>query len=49
MNNVIVTGLQIKPKLFAKAATVNNGDYEPSELDAISVEQQVADFLQQGD
>ncbi|CAL8325988.1 unnamed protein product [Merluccius merluccius] len=47
MNDIIVTGLQIKPRSYAKAAsaTVNNGDQEPNELDAISVEQQVAAFL----
>ncbi|CAL8305163.1 unnamed protein product [Merluccius merluccius] len=47
MNDIIVTGLQIKPRLYAKvaSATVNNGDQEPNELDAISVEQQVAAFL----
>lgn len=46
MNDVIVTGLQIRPRSYAKAAAENKGDDEPSELDAISVEQQVAAFLQ---
>ncbi|CAL8291098.1 unnamed protein product [Merluccius merluccius] len=39
MNDIIVTGLQIKPRSYAKAAsaTVNNGDQEPNELDAMSI------------
>ncbi len=45
MNDVVVTRLQIKPRSYAKAAAAEKGE-EPSELDAISVEQQVAAFLQ---
>ncbi|KAI9525221.1 hypothetical protein NQZ68_009901 [Dissostichus eleginoides] len=45
MNNVIVTGLNIKPRSYARALTVNNRG-EPGELDVSSTEQQVAAFLQ---
>lgn len=44
MNDVIVTGLNIKPRSYAKAAAGNGG--ELSEQDANSVEQQVTAFLQ---
>ena len=39
INEVIVTGISIKPRSYAKAATVTTGDEEPSELDVASVEQ----------
>ena len=51
MNDVIVTGIYIKPRSYAKAVTgaatsASGDDDEPSERDAASVEQQVAAFLQ---
>ncbi|KAJ8408799.1 hypothetical protein AAFF_G00246170 [Aldrovandia affinis] len=45
MNDIIVTGLRIKPRSYTKAVTADHGG-EPSELEANSVEQQVAAFLQ---
>ena len=45
VNDVIVTGLRIKPWSYAWAVTVANGG-EPGEQDVSSVEQQVAAFLQ---
>lgn len=45
INDVIVTGLQIKPWSYARAVTNDSGG-EPSEQDCSSVEQQVAAFLQ---
>ena len=45
MNNVIITGLNIKPRSYARAVSVNNRG-EPGELDVSSTEQQVAAFLQ---
>lgn len=47
MNGVIVTGLRIKPRSYARAVTTNNsGDPgEDQEQDESSVEQQVANFL----
>ena len=46
INDIIVTGIKIKPRSYAKAATVITGNDEPCELDAISVEKQVAVFLE---
>ncbi|TDH13656.1 hypothetical protein EPR50_G00036790 [Perca flavescens] len=47
MNDVIVTGLKIKPWSYARAATVTTDhDREPGESVSDSVEQQVAAFLQ---
>ena len=45
INNVIVTGLQVKPRSYARAVTADSegGD---GELDVGSTEQQVAAFLQ---
>ena len=45
MNDVVITGLQLKPWSCARAVTANNGG-EPGELDVSSTEQQVAAFLQ---
>lgn len=45
VNNVIVTGLRIKPWSYARAVTVDNKG-EPGEQEVSSVEQQVAAFLQ---
>lgn len=45
MNDVIVTGLRIKPRSYARAVTADNGG-EPGEQDVSSAEQQVAAFLQ---
>ena len=47
MNDVIVSGLKIKPWLYAQAVTVTTDhDCEPGESVSDSVEQQVAAFLQ---
>ncbi|XP_054645488.1 uncharacterized protein LOC129188661 [Dunckerocampus dactyliophorus] len=43
MNDVVVTGLRIKPRSYARP--VANTD-EPDEMDVASTEQQVVDFLQ---
>ncbi|KAK7881533.1 hypothetical protein WMY93_029942 [Mugilogobius chulae] len=45
INDVVVTGLKIKPRSYAKAVAANNGG-EPEEADMLSVEQQVAAFLE---
>lgn len=45
INDVIVSGLHIKPRSYARAVTAN-GDGEGGELDDNSTEQQVAAFLQ---
>lgn len=45
INDVIVTGLRIKPRSYARAVTSNN-EGETGELDDNSVERQVAAFLQ---
>ncbi|CAL8363306.1 unnamed protein product [Boreogadus saida] len=45
INNVIVTGLHVKPRSYARAVTDDNGG-EPGERDGSSTEQQVAAFLQ---
>lgn len=45
INDVIVTGLRIKPWSYARAVTDDNGG-EPGEQEVNSVEQQVAAFLQ---
>ncbi|XP_060756611.1 UBX domain-containing protein 11 [Neoarius graeffei] len=44
MNDIIITGLEVKPRSYARAVAMRNGE-EPSEEDAASVEQQVAAFL----
>ncbi|CAJ1079909.1 hypothetical protein NQZ68_021763 [Xyrichtys novacula] len=44
VNDVIITGLKIKPRSYARAVTKDGGE-EPGEPDADSAEQQVADFL----
>lgn len=44
MNDVVITGLQIKPRSYARAVAADSG--EPSEQEARSVEQQVASYLQ---
>lgn len=44
INDVIVTGLRIKPRSYARAVTSDNGG-EPGEQDDRSAEQQVAAFL----
>ncbi|XP_061884749.1 uncharacterized protein LOC133635554 [Entelurus aequoreus] len=43
MNDIIVTGHRIKPRSYAKAV---NNEGEPDEMDMISAEQQVVNFLQ---
>lgn len=45
VNDVIVTGLRIKPQSYARAVTADSRG-EPREQDTSSVEQQVAAFLQ---
>lgn len=45
MNDVIVTGLHIKPRSYARAVAADNGG-ECGEIEANSTEQQVAAFLQ---
>lgn len=45
MNNVVITGFQVKPQSYASAVTADSGG-KPAELDARSTEQQVAVFLQ---
>ena len=45
INNVIVTGLQIKPRSYARAVTADSEGVH-GEMDAGSTEQQVAAFLQ---
>lgn len=44
INDVIVTGLRIKPRSYARAVTTDNGG-EPGEQDDRSAEQQVAAFF----
>lgn len=47
MNDVIVSGLKIKPRSFAAAAAAGvEGRGEPDDREITSVEQQVIDFLQ---
>lgn len=43
MNDLIITGLEIKPRTYARAAAAAR---EPSEEDLVSVEQQVIQFMQ---
>ena len=45
INDVIITGIKIKPRSYARAVTPENGG-EPSEMDVMSTELQVAEFLQ---
>lgn len=44
INNVIITGLRIKPRSYARVVTADNG-LEPGEQDVNSVEQQLVTFL----
>lgn len=44
INDVIITGLHIKPRSYAQAVTADSNE-EPGELDISSTEQQVAAFL----
>lgn len=44
MNDVVITGIKIKPRSYACAVATDNGG-EPSELEVHSVEQQVASYL----
>lgn len=46
INNVIVTGLKIKPRSYARAVATDNNGGEPGEDDVSSTEQQVVAFLQ---
>lgn len=46
MNNIIMTGLKIKPRSFASAVTGTGEGGVPSEEDTHSAEQQVVSFLQ---
>ncbi|XP_061912355.1 uncharacterized protein LOC133655823 [Entelurus aequoreus] len=48
INDVIITGLSIKPRSYARAVAPANGG-EPAELDVISMERQVAVFMQSKD
>jgi len=45
INDVVITGLRIKPRSYARAVTPDNVG-EPREQDVSSVEQQVVTFLQ---
>lgn len=45
INDVVITGLKIKPWSYARVVKTDNGG-EPGELKADSMEHQVADFLQ---
>lgn len=45
MNGVIITGLHVKPQSYTWAVTADSTE-EPEELDVISMEHQVAAFLQ---
>ncbi|CAL9689943.1 unnamed protein product [Knipowitschia caucasica] len=44
MNDVVITGIKIRPRSYARAVAADSGD--PSELEAQSVEQQVASYFQ---
>ncbi|XP_061783494.1 uncharacterized protein [Nerophis lumbriciformis] len=44
MNDVVITGIKIKPRNYARAVTASSG--EPSVQETQSVEQQVASYLQ---
>ncbi|CAL8253034.1 unnamed protein product [Merluccius merluccius] len=44
INNVIISGLHIKARSYARAVTAGNGG-KPNDLDVSSTEQQVATFL----
>lgn len=44
INNVVVTGLRIKPRSYARAVTASNGG-GPGDMDNRSAEQQVTAFL----
>lgn len=46
INDVIITGIKIKPRSYARAVGATENGGEPSELETRSVEQQVASFLQ---
>lgn len=48
VNDVVVTGLRIKPRSYARAVTTGNGG-EPDDQDGGSTEQQVAAFLRSKD
>ncbi|KAK5910563.1 hypothetical protein CesoFtcFv8_004387 [Champsocephalus esox] len=47
INDVIITGLKVKPRSYARAVGADAGG-EPGELDASSTEQQVAAFSPRG-
>ena len=50
INDVIISGLRIRPRSFARAVATNNGSRtEPEEEDVASAEQQVVAFLQAKD
>ena len=50
INDVIISGLRIRPWSFARAVATNNGSRtEPEEEDVASAEQQVVAFLQAKD
>lgn len=44
MNDVVITGIKIKPRSYARAVAADSSD--PSEQETRSVEQQVASYLQ---
>lgn len=46
INDVIITGIKIKPRSYARALTPDNNGGEPGEMEAISTELQVTEFLQ---
>ena len=45
LNDVIVTGLIIKPPTYAAAVAAGNSAHEPGESEMKSVEKQVSEFL----
>ena len=47
MNDVIITGLKIKPRSYAQAVDTNKNGGEPSEEDLSSTEQQVLSFFRE--
>lgn len=46
INNVVITGIEIRPRSYARAVARDISNGEPSELDALSVEQQVASYFE---
>lgn len=46
INDVVITGIKIKPRSYARAVADADNGGEPSQLETHSVEQQVASYLQ---